>query len=290
MTTAVQAENGGPLTQGQQAALVRLLEDDDPAVREPVRNKILGCGPSAVSWLHPHLQDPDPVVRRRVQELLEYFSRQEADNAFLTFCLTQGEDLDLEAAVWLLARTRYPDINVAAYTALLDSYGASLKATLAADSSPATLLAGVNQELFVEQGYTGNATEYYDPENSYFNRVMDRRTGNPISLCALYLFVARRLQLPVAGVGMPGHFLCRYQSSTEEIYVDPFHGGKLLTKADCARYLAQSSFGFQEGLLSPVTPRRMLLRMCANLHQIQLHLRDKEETSRFQRYVVALAK
>jgi regulator of sirC expression with transglutaminase-like and TPR domain len=161
---------------------------------------------------------------------------------------------------------------------------------LPADAEPWHSLETLNERLFAGEGYVGNAGHYYDPQNSYFNRVMDRRTGNPISLCTLYLFVARRMHLPVAGVGMPGHFLCRYQSSKEEIYIDAFHGGRLLSKADCVRHLTQTSYGFQEGFLSPVTPRRMLLRMCANLHQIHLHLRDKEETSRFHRYVVALAK
>jgi regulator of sirC expression with transglutaminase-like and TPR domain len=106
----------------------------------------------------------------------------------------------------------------------------------------------------------------------------------------VYLCVSRRLQLPVVGIGMPGHFICRYQSPTDEIYIDAFHRGRLLTKADCVNYLVQSSYGFQEGLLSPATPRRVLLRMCANLHQIYLHLKLAEETCRVQRYVVALAK
>ena len=49
----------------------------------------------------------------------------------------------------------------------------------------------------------GNETDYYDPENSYLNCVVDRRTGNPVSLCLIYLFLARRLRLPIAGVGLP---------------------------------------------------------------------------------------
>ena len=37
-------------------------------------------------------------------------------------------------------------------------------------------------------------------------------------------------------------------------------------------------------------PRRILLRMCSNLHQIYLHVKLAEETARLQRYIVALAK
>jgi regulator of sirC expression with transglutaminase-like and TPR domain len=159
-----------------------------------------------------------------------------------------------------------------------------------AGASPKAVLGAMNAYLFEELGFHGNDVNYYEAENSYLNRVMDRRTGNPISLCLVYLFVARRLHLPLAGIGMPGHFLCRHQSPTEEIYVDVFNEGRLLTKADCIRYLVQTSQGFQTGFLAPATPRRTLLRMCSNLHQIHQRLRQAGEMERFKRYLVALSK
>ena len=123
------------------------------------------------------------------------------------------------------------------------------------------------------------------------NRVVDRRTGNPISLCSIYLFVARRLKLPVVGIGMPGHFLCRYQNASEDaLFIDAFNRGKLLTKADCVKYLVHTRDGFKESYLAPVTGRRTLLRMCSNLHQIYSQLSLSDEVSRYQRYIVALAK
>jgi regulator of sirC expression with transglutaminase-like and TPR domain len=119
---------------------------------------------------------------------------------------------------------------------------------------------------------------------------VDRRTGNPISLCAVYLLLGRRLRLPLAGIGMPGHFLCRYQSATEALFVDAFNHGKLLSRVDCVKYLQQTSHGFHETFLAPISSGRTLLRMCSNLHQIYSHLELREETARFQRYLVALAK
>ena len=98
------------------------------------------------------------------------------------------------------------------------------------------------------------------------------------------------MRLPVAGIGLPGHFICRYQSSSAEIYVDPFNHGRLLTKADCVQYLQQGNFGVRDNYLAPVSPRRMLLRICGNLHQIYLHLEMAEEATRLQRYLVALAR
>jgi regulator of sirC expression with transglutaminase-like and TPR domain len=278
------------LSERQRAALLSLLADDDPAIYQVIRRKILSLGPSVAGWLRPHTLSREPALRRRAQEIVRYFDRQTADNAFLGFCLKHGEEFDLEAGAWLLAQTQYPDINTEAYRALLDSYASELRARLNPADEARKTLGAFNHYLFSELGFAGNEADYYDPENSYLNRVIDHRTGNPVNLCLVYLLLARRLRLPIAGIGLPGHFVCRYQSTAVEIYVDPFNRGKLLTKADCINYLVQANFSVRDDYLAPITSRRLLLRICANLHQIYLRLELAEETTRLQRYRVALAR
>lgn len=270
---------------------MKLLADEDTAVYHAIRSKILSYGLAATDWLRPYRLSSDPILRRRVQEIMQHLSRQEADTRFLAFCLSQGEDLDIEEGVWLLSRTQYPEINVAAYLALFDSYAGDLRERIDFGARPEVIVGAINQYLFGDLGFTGNEQNYYDPDNSYMNEVVDRRTGNPISLCLVYLFITRRLQLPVVGIGMPGHFLVRFQSSTaDELFIDAFNRGKVLTKADCVKYLLHTSHGFQEGYLAAASPRQILVRVCSNLHQIYSQLDLADDTARVQRYIVALAK
>jgi len=278
------------LSESQRAALLNLLGDDDPAIYQTIREKILSCGPAALAWMRPQTLSSDPALRRRAQEIIQHFDRQAADNRFLAFCLQHGEECDLEQGAWLLAQTRYPEINVGAYQALLDLYADELRERLAAIGENSQILAAMNHYLFEELRIAGNEEDYYDPENSYLNRVIDRRKGNPINLCLIYILLARRLQLPVAGIGLPGHFICRYQSSAMEIYFDPFNRGKFLSKADCVQYLVQGNYSNREDYLAPVSPRRLLLRICGNLHQIYAHLELPDEITRLQRYRVALGR
>lgn len=280
----------GEATARQRAALVKLLADEDPVIYRTVRETIIAQGPGALAWLREHLLSEDPVVRRRAHGIVRQLDRQEADNRFLTFCLKQGEDLPLEQGVWLLARTRYPEINSEAYAAMLDSYAMDIREEIASARGAKEVLSRVGAYLFEALGFSGNEKDYYSPENSYLNRVLDRRTGNPISLCVVYLLLARRLQLPISGIGLPGHFICRYQSSAAELYIDVFGGGKLLAKADCVRYLLQANYSVREEYLAPLSPKRILLRICKNLHQAHLHAGEQAEGTRFQRYVVALEK
>ncbi len=290
MEPSVVIASSDTLPASQRDALIKLLADDDPAIYQTVREKILSFGDVACAWVRPHLLSSDPLLRRRAQEIVRHFDRQTADNRFLAFCLRHGEECDLEEGAWLLARTQCPDINVEAYQALLDSFAGELRQRIDPLARAAKVLAEMNAYVFGELGFAGNEENFYDPENSYLNRVLDRRTGNPINLCVVYLLLARRLRLPIVGIGLPGHFVCRFQSSAGEIYIDAFNRGKLLTKADCVRYLVRGNYDLQDDYLAPVKPRRLLMRICGNLHQIYLHLEMTDDATRFQRYLVALAR
>jgi regulator of sirC expression with transglutaminase-like and TPR domain len=287
--------NTAPLTQPdpckerEREALLRLLADDDPEVFTAVRNRIISFGPEVCTWLRPHILSSDPHLRRHSQEIIDYFERREADREFLLFCLGKGENLDLETGALLLARTTYPSINTNAYRALLDFIAESILPQVQPGLKVRELLGIINRHLFNDLGFRGDQTTYFDPRNSYLNQVLDRRTGNPISLCLIYLLVTRRLQLPVAGIGLPGHFICRFQSSLDSVYIDAFDRGRLLTKADCIQFLLHSAIGLHEQFLAPVSARRMLLRMCGNLYQSYTHLELKSEALRIKGYLAALS-
>jgi regulator of sirC expression with transglutaminase-like and TPR domain len=278
------------LSQSQRIALLSLLGDEDPLVYRTVREKILSCGPPAAEWLRPHTMSNDPALRRRARQIVLHFDRQAADDHFLAFCLRHGEEFDLEQGAWLFAQTQYPLINVEAYQAVLDGYASELRGRFQSRAEAKQILTALNQYLFDELGFAGNEENYYDPENSYLNCVIDQRTGNPINLCLLYILLARRLRLPVAGIGLPGHFICRYQSTAAEIYLDPFNRGRFLTKADCVQYLVNANCSLRDNYLAPVSARRLLLRVCSNLHQVYQRLELAAETMRLQRYLVALTR
>ena len=106
----------------------------------------------------------------------------------------------------------------------------------------------------------------------------------------IYQLVGRRLGLPVNGIGLPGHFLCRFQTPRQDYYIDAFNKGRLLTKTDCIKYLKQAGYEFHEAFLMPASSRRILLRMCSNLHQIYQRDNQAADAARLHGYIVALSK
>lgn len=290
MKTPAVKPGSRPLNETQRAALVTLLGDDDAEVFAAVQRRILDEGPESLAWLRPLARSENPVLRRNAQRVIRLFGRQEADIAMLHFCLTHGDDLPLEEGVWHLARSQHPDINEEGYRALLDDWAGELRGPLAYAGRGDGVIAVLNELLFRRLRFTGDPQHHRDPANSYLNGVLDRRRGNPISLCAVALLLARRLGLPLVGVGMPGHFICRYQTPAQLCYVDFFHRGRVLSRADCVQFLQQTGREFREEFLAPVNARKMLLRMCANLERIHAGRGETAAAERCRRYLVALGR
>jgi regulator of sirC expression with transglutaminase-like and TPR domain len=118
--------------------------------------------------------------------------------------------------------------------------------------------------LFVEHGFAGDTTNYYDPRNSFLDEVMRRHRGIPISLSVVMLEIGRRRGVPLTGIGMPGHFLVR---SAPGVFYDPFHGGERLDEGGAAaRFMERArTVPFSERYLDPVDHAAILARMLANL-------------------------
>src|SRR3990172_3077102 len=179
--------------------------------------------------------------------------------------------IDLAEAALVIAQEEYPELEVARYLSCLDGMGADVRTRVGSVEDPHRLIVALGDYLFREQGFRGNADDYYDPRNSFLNDVLDRRTGIPITLSTLYMEVGRRLGVRMHGVGMPGHFLVKYVGPDEEIVIDPFNGGAIVSSADCQRILDRTYEGklaFEPRFLAALGTRQILVRMLNNLKAI----------------------
>ena len=193
-------------------------------------------------------------------------------------------DPDLAAPALLIARLGYPRLDPTPYLARLEAMGGAAADRLAASpgEGPRGTIDALNRFLFEDEGFSGNTGDYDDPRNSFLNQVLDRRTGIPITLAVVYIEVARRAGIRVDGVNFPGHFLLRYPLSPEEdhrsaVFVDPFHGGSILSETDCRSLLrrhAGDGVEFDPRFLAPATKQQILVRMLGNLKRLYVRMRS----------------
>jgi len=178
-------------------------------------------------------------------------------------------EVPLDEAALLIAAHARPDLDLAAELGRLDD--------LAAGVGEPTL-DGLVRHLFRDLGFAGNVRDYYDPRNSYLDRVVDRRLGIPITLSVLAITVGRRLGVPLSGVSMPGHFLVRDRVDPT-VFVDPFHRGARLDADGCERVfhgIQGDGVPFDPAFLDPVGHRTILVRVLANLRAVFAAAGDRD--------------
>ena len=181
------------------------------------------------------------------------------------------EDFHLDRAALYMAGEEYPIIDVPSLLAQLDAFATQVSLRVDDKSSPADVARAIAVYLFDEIGFRGNSGEYYSPDNSFLNRVLETRTGIPITLSLMFLEVGRRLGLRCSGIGLPGHFIVSLADTGE--YLDPFNAGVSLSVPDC-RTLVQNMTGgrleWTDNYLEPCTKHDILFRMLNNLKSIYI--------------------
>lgn len=187
------------------------------------------------------------------------------------------EQLELDKAALVIASDAYPDLDVSHYLAQLDGMAATVKPNLPSKNSPPESIAALNRHLFSELGFRGNRENYYDPRNSYLNDIIERRVGLPITLSLVYLSVGRRLDLPLYGVGLPGHFLVKWQDDESIVLIDPFNEGELLDARGAEERVRDTydpNAEFQAQWLESVGSKYILIRLLNNLKLVFLQAEE----------------
>ena len=189
------------------------------------------------------------------------------------------EDVALAEAALYIAGEEYPDLDVPGHLNRLDKLGKEAEQYIGTQDIPRSVLQRLSEFLFIRHGFQGNREDYYDRENSYLNRVLERKLGIPITIGIVYMEVALRLGLVLEGIALPGHFVLRYGPPEWELYVDPFNEGRLLDKAGCEQIvhnMFHERTEFREEFLLPYTKKQILVRLLTNLKGVSNYHGDYE--------------
>lgn len=257
----------------QDAAILKLLGDEDASVVKAVLQQLLADRAAAQARLERLLNEAavTPNAARELGAALGALRREEAGKVLRAHC-RKPEGLrslsGLEEFCWKASLFHDPDAGprIAAGRAQIAAWGRTIREQIAPGASDLERAETLRLVLAEEAGLRGNAERYYDPANSFLDRVVATRRGIPISLCAVYMLAGAEAGIDVAPVGMPGHFLIRVGGH----YIDPFHDG-LAVGEDALRELLERTGAAAEieavsaAWRVPVPWRLVAQRMAANL-------------------------
>jgi regulator of sirC expression with transglutaminase-like and TPR domain len=216
-------------------------------------------------------------------------AQQRTYRAFETLIANKDAAIDLLQGALLIASTVYPELDMSQSLAQLDALACRVRTVLALPdphSSPELppeidymdVLHAINQVLFEEEHFHGNRTDYYNPDNSFFNRVLEERTGIPITLSLLYIEVGKRVGIEIEGVALPYQFVVSCRLPTDDIiYIDPYEQGLQLSMEECKQRIRRMAHGripINRHWFKAVSHKHFLLRMLNNLKHIYLEQDD----------------
>ncbi|MCK9903834.1 transglutaminase-like domain-containing protein [Frankia sp. Cpl3] len=209
--------------------------------------------------------------------------------------VVRREQVDLALACHLIAAEAGPETNPVETTRALDALAAETAPLLAARGAatrgsgrgqpapeaaaePAAdgrgLLAGLDLRVAAEtlgeslgehSGFAGHDSDYDDLRASLLPEVLRRRRGLPILLSVVWVEVARRLGIPAYAVGLPGHVIVAVGAPGENILVDPYSGGRIMSVHDAAARVRAGGTPFTRAHLAPMSPEDLLARILGNI-------------------------
>lgn len=193
------------------------------------------------------------------------------------------EDAPLDVVALQIATVEYPEVSVEPFLVILDSYASEFAERVTEQTKGEEFLQALNEYMFDELGFHGNSDDYYSPANSCLNEVLTKRTGIPITLSLVYMEIVRRLGRTIHGIGLPGHFLVQYADGGFPVFIDVFHGGRILYEPECFE-LAKAATGADvpedSQYLRPVSKRHIAIRMLNNLRAVYFRNENAEKAIR----------
>ncbi|MEX1026373.1 MAG: transglutaminase family protein [Planctomycetota bacterium] len=242
--------------------MVELLDDTSPTVVEAVKRALIAADRRADVPLRRAAESELPRLRVRARQTLLTRERRATIRRLLGYVMR--DDLDFERALFVLGGLDRPGLDRRPYVRALDAMAAAVRDKITAANDPGTAPLALAEVLGDRMGFVGSEVDYDHPDNIHLHRAIERKRGMPLTLVAIYLFVARRAGIRAAAVPLPGHVMCRLYANDRAYLVDPFHGGKLRTREDCVRYLA----------LHELVPRAAWFRDAADRDLFQRHVRN----------------
>lgn len=246
-------------------ALVSLLEDEDAQIVSHVEQKILSLGTTIIPFLEEEWESNfNPTVQRRIEEIihtLQYELLKERIQQWYT-----SEEQDLLTGMWLVATYQYPDIELVKLKQDLEQIYYETWLEFKPDLYPFDQIKVINGVLFNKLKFGANTKNFHSPGNSMLNVVLETKRGNPITLCIIYMLVAQKLKLPVAGVNLPNLFVLTYKDNKHsQFYVNVFNKGLIFSRQDIENYINELHLTHQASFFEPCSNLEIIRRVFRNL-------------------------
>jgi regulator of sirC expression with transglutaminase-like and TPR domain len=245
-------------------ALISLLDDEDHEVSQHVEDKILSLGGNVIPFLETEWEGNfNPIIQRKIEELIHELQLSIMIERLQAW--KNGGGLDLLEGMWIIATYHYPDLSIEKLKTNIEQLYYDIWIQFQEEMNAVDQIKRINSIFFGVMNFAANTKNFHSPANSMINVVLENRRGNPITLCVIYLLIARKLDMPVYGVNLPNLFVLTYKSDKTQFYINVFNRGIIFSKTDIDHYIAQLNIKSKDIFYQPCTNLEIVQRVLRNL-------------------------
>lgn len=254
-------------TKSEIESLLLLMDDPDPFIQESVQNRFKELGENAVPLLDEfRVETSNKDDKKRVSQIIHQITFPVLKADFQEM-LDRGirNRKDLEYAVLTLSRFGNPTLRIEDYQKKLDHFAEMVEPTIRYRLDERRKMKQLIKFVFEDLNFKGDTDDYHNPDNCFIDQVIRRRRGLPITLSMVVMFLARRLEMPFFGVNMPIHFMLNYVSDKEEVLIDPYDNGAIVSYDQCYFFLKKNNIEPKPDHFKIASDIEVLIRCIRNL-------------------------
>lgn len=257
-------------------ALISMVDEPDPDVYNEISSRIVSLGRHAMPFLENAYYDTvDYEIRERLDSLLKSIRYDQFSNILIDWASYKNNDL-LEA--WMqVTEYFYPAFNKENIHEQLAQIRNDIWLEMNENLTALEQIKVFNHVFYGSHQFKGNIDDYHNPENSFINKVLEKRTGNPLSLGLVYMIIAQKVDLPVRGINLPDHFVLAYMGERFDtvsmkihndkplFYINAFSNGSIFSSKGINTFLQQLGMEPLPSFFEPCSHNEIILRMLNNI-------------------------
>ncbi len=258
-------------------AIISLLEDPDESVYKNISEKLLSLGHEVIPDLeHAWETSFDPLIQQRLESIIHRIQFDITAKEIKQWTDSPKQNL-LQGAL-IVTKYQYPDLDSAKIKKQIEQIKQDVWLELNDNLTALEKIRVLNHIIFDVHGFSGNTVNYFAPQNSFINNVLEAKKGNPISLCLLYAIIAQDLDLPIFGVNLPQHFVLAYKDEHDILlearpedkegvlfYLSAFNKGAVFSKNGIETFLKQLKLDYKEEYFKPCSNKETIYRLVEGL-------------------------
>ena len=248
-------------------ALLQLLDDPDNVVFEEVAEQIRLKGENVIPDLEKVWETSlNEILQERIENLIQEIQFTSTQKQLINW--KENNSDNLLTGAYLIAKYQYPDLKLSSIIELFNKIKQDAWLEMNDNLTALEKIKVLNHIFYKVYKFSGNSTNFYAPQNSYINHVLELKKGNPISLGIIYISIANELGIPIYGVSIPRNFILAYADTYKEdilFYINPYNQGTVLGKREIDYFLKQQKIEQQESYYTPCSNIEIISKLILNL-------------------------